>query len=91
MHRERTSSGYSAVGKPGKINRWSLYVGSNDIDISYDWRAQEAALNKELPMFTCDIPVEGHGALNVHYVHQESTVAGAIPLLFVHGCVCYNA
>ena len=86
--RERTSSGCSAVGKLGKTNRWPLYAGSNHIDHSYDWRAQEAALNKELPMFTCDIPVEGHDALNVHYVHQKSTVAGAIPLLFVHGCAC---
>ncbi|VDB86668.1 unnamed protein product [Peniophora sp. CBMAI 1063] len=51
----------------------------------YDWRTEEAALNKELPMFTRDISVEGHGALNVHYVHQKSTTAGAIPLLFVHG------
>ncbi|KZV68201.1 alpha/beta-hydrolase [Peniophora sp. CONT] len=51
----------------------------------YDWRAEEAALNKDLPMFTRDIAVEGHGPLNVHYVHQKSAVAGAIPLLFVHG------
>ena len=52
----------------------------------YDWRAEEAALNKELPMFTRDISVEGHGALNIHYVHRRSTVRGAVPLLFVHGC-----
>ncbi|KZV68202.1 alpha beta-hydrolase [Peniophora sp. CONT] len=51
----------------------------------YDWRAEEAALNKELPMFTRDISIEGHDSLNVHYVHQKSTIAGAIPLLFVHG------
>ncbi|VDB85441.1 unnamed protein product [Peniophora sp. CBMAI 1063] len=51
----------------------------------YDWRAEEAALNKELPMFTRDISVEGHGVLNIHYVHRRSTVRGAVPLLFVHG------
>lgn len=51
----------------------------------YDWRKFEAKLN-QLPMFTRDISVEGHGTLNIHYIHQKSTVAGAIPLLFVHGC-----
>lgn len=51
----------------------------------YDWKKFEAKLNR-FPMFTRDIPVEGHGPLNIHYIHQKSTVAGAIPLLFVHGC-----
>ncbi|KAI0034198.1 alpha/beta-hydrolase [Vararia minispora EC-137] len=51
----------------------------------YDWRKAEAALNSELPMFTRNIEVEGHGTLNVHYVHKKSSVANAIPLLFVHG------
>jgi len=52
----------------------------------YDWRAHERELNK-LPMFTCPVEVEGFGELNVHYVHQKSSVNGAIPLLFVHGCM----
>jgi hypothetical protein len=52
----------------------------------YDWRAAEAALNAELPMFTRDIAVDGHGALNVHYVHKKSAASDAVPLLFVHGC-----
>ncbi|KAG7085364.1 hypothetical protein E1B28_002927 [Marasmius oreades] len=51
----------------------------------YDWRKYEKELNDELPQFTRDIEVEGHGALNVHYVHKESRAKGAIPLLFVHG------
>lgn len=51
----------------------------------YDWRKFEDRLNR-LPMFTRDILVEGHGTLNIHYVHQKSSVEGAIPLLFVHGC-----
>ncbi|CAK5282715.1 unnamed protein product [Mycena citricolor] len=51
----------------------------------YDWRTHEAALNAELPQFTRDIAVDGHGTLNVHYVHQRSVVQGAVPLLFVHG------
>ena len=52
----------------------------------YDWRKYEAQLNDELPQFTRDIAVEGHGTLNVHYVHKKSEVVDAIPLLFVHGC-----
>lgn len=50
----------------------------------YDWRAHERKLNA-LPMFTRTIAVDGFGELSVHYVHQRSTVKGAIPLLFVHG------
>ncbi|CCM06913.1 uncharacterized protein FIBRA_09225 [Fibroporia radiculosa] len=50
----------------------------------YDWRKAEVELN-ELPQFTRDIEVDGFGALNVHYIHQKSTVEGAVPLLFVHG------
>ena len=57
----------------------------------FDWRAQEAALNAELPQFHRNIEVEGYGTLGVHYVHQRSAVKGAVPLLFVHGCepLCY--
>ncbi|KAF5337448.1 hypothetical protein D9757_010335 [Collybiopsis confluens] len=51
----------------------------------FDWRAEEARLNEELPQFTRDIDVDGFGALNIHYVHRKSEVKGAIPLLFVHG------
>ncbi|CAK5266342.1 unnamed protein product [Mycena citricolor] len=51
----------------------------------YDWRKHEAALNAELPQFTRDIAVDGHGTLNIHYIHQKSEVQDAIPLLFVHG------
>ena len=52
----------------------------------YDWRTHERELNA-LPMFTRSIPVDGFGELSVHYVHQRSTVEGAIPLLVVHGCM----
>ncbi|KAJ3572435.1 hypothetical protein NP233_g3087 [Leucocoprinus birnbaumii] len=51
----------------------------------YDWRKHEAELNNELPQFTSDIEVEGFGSLNIHYVHKESEVPSAVPLLFVHG------
>jgi hypothetical protein len=52
----------------------------------YDWKKHEAQINDELPQFTRDIEVDGHGTLNIHYVHQKSPVVDAIPLLFVHGC-----
>ena len=52
----------------------------------YDWRRWEKELNESLRMFTRDVEVEGHGALNVHYVHERSTVVDAVPLLFSHGC-----
>jgi Epoxide hydrolase N terminus len=52
----------------------------------YDWRRHEAALNNELPQFTRGINIEGHGMLNIHYVHKKSQAVDAIPLLFVHGC-----
>ncbi|KAJ6451639.1 Alpha/Beta hydrolase protein [Mycena sanguinolenta] len=58
------------------VARWST---------GYDWRHHEAQLNAALPQFTRPIAVDGHGTLTIHYVHQRSTVAGAIPLLFVHG------
>lgn len=58
------------------VNRWKE---------GYNWRAHEKALNDELPQFTRDIQVTGFGSLNIHYVHKKSTVADAIPLLFVHG------
>ncbi|KAL1671818.1 Alpha/Beta hydrolase protein [Schizophyllum commune] len=51
----------------------------------FDWKEQERAINDALPQFTRDIEVEGHGKLNIHYIHQRSEVKGAIPLLFVHG------
>jgi hypothetical protein len=52
----------------------------------FNWRAQETAINASLTQFTTDIEVDGHGTLDVHFVHEKSTVEHAIPLLFVHGC-----
>ncbi|KAL1950121.1 hypothetical protein VTO73DRAFT_5244 [Trametes versicolor] len=51
---------------------------------SFDWRKAERKIN-ELPQFTTDIEVDGFGSLNIHFVHQKSEVANAVPLLFVHG------
>ncbi|KAJ6571798.1 Alpha/Beta hydrolase protein [Mycena capillaripes] len=58
------------------VNRWMN---------GYDWKKHESQLNSELPQFTRDIEVEGHGTLTIHYVHKKSDIAQAVPLLFVHG------
>ena len=54
----------------------------------FDWRKSEEHINTELPQFVRDIPVEGFGSLNVHYVHKRSSLETAVPLLFIHGCAC---
>ena len=52
----------------------------------FDWRAQEAKMNGQLPQFTTPIVVDGFGELNIHFVHKRSTQRDSIPLLFSHGC-----
>ena len=52
----------------------------------FDWRKSEERIDAELPQFTRDISVEGHGSVNVQYVHKRSELEGAVPLLFIHGC-----
>lgn len=52
----------------------------------FDWKKHEARLNAELPQFKTEVEVEEFGTVDMHFVHQESAVKGAIPLLFVHGC-----
>lgn len=52
----------------------------------YNWRQEEERINRLLPQYIHDIDVEGHGTLNIHFVHQRSEVKGAIPLLIIHGC-----
>ena len=54
----------------------------------YDWRKYEKQLNDELPQFQKHIEVAGFDSLKIHFVHKESEIEGAIPLLFVHGCEC---
>jgi epoxide hydrolase len=46
---------------------------------TFDWREQERRLN-QLPQFTTTID-----GINLHFVHQRSSRADAIPLLFIHG------
>ena len=51
----------------------------------FDWRAQEAKLNK-LPQYTTKVTVDNFGELDIHFLHQRSNKPASIPLLFVHGC-----
>jgi epoxide hydrolase len=46
---------------------------------SFDWRAQERRLN-QMPQFKTRID-----GLDIHFVHQRSSHADAVPLVFVHG------
>jgi hypothetical protein len=50
----------------------------------FDWRKAEESLNK-FPQYTTDIEIDSFGSYQIHFVHQKSNVAGAIPLLFLHG------
>lgn len=68
------------LGAPlGDVRRLARVWGE-----AFDWRRAEAALNR-LPQFTTDIAVDGFGPVRVHFVHQKSAAAAAVPLLFVHG------
>ncbi|KZT41432.1 alpha/beta-hydrolase [Sistotremastrum suecicum HHB10207 ss-3] len=70
-----------AYGSPLKdVQRLVAYWKSG-----YSWREHEKHINDTLPQFTKDISVDGFGTLNIHFVHQKSSVQNAIPLLFVHG------
>ncbi|WPG99494.1 Epoxide hydrolase N terminus [Acrodontium crateriforme] len=51
---------------------------------TYDWRSQEKKLNA-LPNFHTGVHVTGFGELDIHFLHQRSDSANAIPLLFCHG------
>ncbi|EIM87325.1 epoxide hydrolase [Stereum hirsutum FP-91666 SS1] len=84
----------SITGFPDELDDADWDYGSPLADVQrlvarwtngYDWRKYEKELNEKLPMFTMGVQVEGHGVLDVHYVHGRSKVVDAVPLLFVHG------
>ena len=69
-----------SLGPPGAdIKRLAKYWES-----SFDWRSVEAQLNA-FPQYTAPISVEQYGTYDVHFIHQQSKVENAIPLLFLHG------
>ncbi|KAI9148383.1 alpha/beta-hydrolase [Paramyrothecium foliicola] len=77
--------------EPVGIDPWSQGPPVSDIkrlvhvwENEFDWREVERKLN-ELPQFTAEIDVEGHGMQTMHFIHHRSTTPNAIPLLFLHG------
>lgn len=53
----------------------------------YNWRDVERRLNETLPQFTTPISVDGFGDVQMHFVFRRSARPGAVPLLFIHGCM----
>jgi pimeloyl-ACP methyl ester carboxylesterase len=73
---------------PGEIDNSGWDYGSNLAYVrglvaywrdKFDWRTQERALN-QFPQFTTNID-----GLNIHFIHQRSSQANALPLVLVHG------
>lgn len=50
---------------------------------SFDWRKAESKLN-QLPQFIIELDASGFGRFKIHFVHRQSDVKEAIPLLFLH-------
>ncbi|KAF7189863.1 putative epoxide hydrolase [Pseudocercospora fuligena] len=71
QHQQRSQFGLAKAELEPLVDHWTD---------DYSWRAQEAYFNDTLPQFRVVI----HGA-RLHFVHRQSHVADAIPLLFVHG------
>lgn len=78
-------------GKTSQSDNWLYGAPRDDIQrlvehwqSKFDWRRAETELNK-LPQFTTSISVDGHESLKIHFVHQKSSKANSIPLLFCHG------
>ncbi|EME43958.1 hypothetical protein DOTSEDRAFT_71691 [Dothistroma septosporum NZE10] len=51
---------------------------------NFSWRRAEDHLNS-YPQFTSQVKVPGFEELEIHFIHQRSERANAIPLLFIHG------
>lgn len=63
----------------GEVHRLAKYWRDG-----FDWRKAEANINL-LPNFMTSISIKGFGDLDIHFIHQPSSNAEAIPLLFCHG------
>lgn len=70
---------------------WDLGVPLNDVqritrywENDFDWRKSEQDINT-LPNFKTTIQCEGFEPLGIHFIHAQSKINGAIPLLFCHG------
>lgn len=88
----------STTAFPGELDEshWDLGVPLADITRlaaywrdKFDWRQAEAKIN-QMPHFQAIVKAKGFEPLKIHFIHQKSDVAGAIPLLFCHGCTGPN-
>lgn len=53
----------------------------------FDWKKAEYNIN-ELPNRMVTIDIDGFDPLEIHFIHAAGANKAAIPLLFVHGCMC---
>ncbi|EMD60736.1 hypothetical protein COCSADRAFT_150938 [Bipolaris sorokiniana ND90Pr] len=54
----------------------------------YDWLSEQKRLNEEFDHYITTVPPPGEGyndSLDIHFIHQRSEKADAIPLLMLHG------
>ena len=92
---ERLAQKLSLTSFPDELDEADWAYGSPLADVkrlatywkeTFNWKDAEAKVN-ELPNYITPIQAEGFESLKIHFVHQKSEVDGAIPLLFVHGCI----
>jgi hypothetical protein len=60
---------------------------------SYDWRAQEKAINEMGEHSHLTVQDAEEGDISIHFVHTRSSHADAKPLLLAHGwrtCLCFS-
>lgn len=76
---ELTDAKWSMGSPLADVKRLATYWKNN-----FNWRKTEAKLN-EYPQFTVPVSVPGFEALEIHFIHQRSQRANAIPLCFIHG------
>ena len=53
----------------------------------FDWKKAEHKIN-ELPNRMVPIDIDGCAPVEIHFIHAAGAHKAAIPLLFVHGCMC---
>ncbi|KAE9566909.1 hypothetical protein CGMCC3_g16933 [Colletotrichum fructicola] len=75
-----TDDDWSQGAKVARIRELAEYWRNE-----YNWKDQEARINKTFNHFLVKIQVPDYGLVTLHYTHTKSPNPDAIPLLFVHG------
>ncbi|MCJ1381236.1 hypothetical protein MMC17_004345 [Xylographa soralifera] len=90
---DKLRSRLSSASFPNELEnaRWDMGAPLADVQRllrywkdGFDWRQSERDINT-MPQFQTSIEINGFETLDIHFVHQQSIVPGAIPLLFCHG------